>query len=57
MIGAILKIIVGLILWLVVPNWITYGPLKVRQWLQLICNIIGVLVVLSGGVSLVKVLF
>ena len=39
---------------MVVPGWITQGKKKTRDTIKLICNIVGVLLVLLGAISLVK---
>ncbi len=57
MIGSIITILLGLLVWFKVPNWITHGPTKVRQWVQLGCNVLGILITLSGALSLVKQMF
>lgn len=54
MIGSIITIIFGLLVWLKVPVWITHGPIKVRQYVQLACNIIGILITISGVFSLIR---
>lgn len=51
---AIVEIVIGLCLWMVVPGWITQGKKKTRDTIKLICNIVGVLLVLLGAISLVK---
>lgn len=53
MIGAIIEIIIGLLVWQVVPGWITEGKKNVRDVIKLACNIIGVIMVIAGCYSLV----
>lgn len=50
---SILKIIIGLIVWKFVPGWITQGKKNVRDVIKMACNIIGIIMVLAGGYSLV----
>ena len=50
---SILKIIIGLIAWKFVPGWITQGKKNVRDVIKMACNIIGIIMVLAGGYSLV----
>lgn len=57
MIGSIITILLGLLVWLKVPDWITHGPTKVRQWVQLGCNILGIIITISGSLSLLRILF
>lgn len=52
MIGSIIKIAIGFLLWKYVPRWITYGPAKTRSYIQLGCNILGLIIVISGVISL-----
>lgn len=53
MASSILKIIIGLIVWKFVPGWITQGKKNVRDVIKMACNIIGIIMVLAGGYSLV----
>lgn len=57
MISSIITIMLGLLVWLKVPDWITHGPTNVKQWVQLGCNILGILITLSGSLSLFRQLF
>lgn len=54
MVSAIIRIILGLVIWKIVPGWITEGSKKVRDMIRLACNIVGIIMVLSGGYSLLK---
>lgn len=56
MVSAIIKIIIGLIIWKIVPRWITEGKKNVRDTIKLACNIIGVIIVVAGCYSLVTTL-
>lgn len=56
MIGAIIEIFIGLLVWQVVPGWITEGKKNVRDVIKLACNIIGVIMVIAGCYSLVMAL-
>ena len=68
MISTIIEIIHGLVIWKVVPDWVTQGnrntrdiiklsPLsKVDSIIKLACNIIGIFIVLAGCYSLVMAL-
>lgn len=53
MIGGIIKIVIGLFLWKVVPGWIEFGSSSARSFIQLIFNIIGVILVIVGAVNIV----
>lgn len=57
MIGAIVEIIFGIVIWQLVPEWITEGDKNVRNAIKLICNIVGVILLLVGCYSLVMSLF
>ncbi|MBR3959112.1 MAG: hypothetical protein IKJ81_03570 [Bacteroidales bacterium] len=52
----IITILIGLFVWLLIPKWLKYGKKKTRQKIQFWCNIIGILLVLIGGISLVRML-
>ena len=51
--GAIIEIIIGLVIWKMVPRWITEGNKSTRDVIKLACNIIGVILVIAGCYSLV----
>lgn len=53
MVPAIIEIILGIIVWKMVPGWITEGKKKIRDIIKLACNIIGIILVLAGGYSLI----
>ncbi len=53
MVSAIIEIILGIIVWKMVPGWITEGKKKNRDIIKLACNIIGIIMVLAGGYSLI----
>jgi len=54
MIGAVVEIIIGLVIWKLVPGWITEGSKKTKEFLRLACNIVGIIVVIAGSLSLVR---
>lgn len=56
MVSSIIEIILGLIIWKIVPGWITEGKKNVRDIIKLVCNIIGVIMVIAGCYSLVLAL-
>lgn len=53
MIPALIEIILGIIVWKMVPGWITEGKKDIRDIIKLACNIIGIILVLAGGYSLI----
>lgn len=53
MVSAIIEIIIGLVIWKMVPGWITEGNKSTRDIIKLACNIIGVILVIVGSYSLV----
>ena len=57
MVNAIINIIIGTILIKYVPGWIKYGKKKVRNNIQLVVTIVGVLLLLAGIISLIRYLF
>lgn len=56
MISTIIQIILGLFIWKVVPGWIEFGERKIREFIQLCCNIIGVVLVIFGIIGLARML-
>lgn len=55
-ISAIIEILIGLVVWQIVPGWITQGSKNMRDIIKLACNIIGVVIVLVGCISLIRAL-
>lgn len=53
MISAIIEIILGLVIWKMVPGWITEGSKSVRDIIKLACNIVGIIIVIGGCYSLI----
>ena len=53
MVSAIIEIIIGLVIWKMVPGWITEGSKNIRDVIKLACNIIGIILVIAGCYSLV----
>ena len=53
MISAILTIVIGVVVWKLVPRWITEGNKSTRDVIKLACNIIGVILVIAGCYYLV----
>lgn len=56
MVSSIIKIFLGLVIWKMVPEWITEGKKNVRDIIKLTCNIIGIIMVIAGCYSLVMAL-
>lgn len=54
MVGAIIRIIIGLFIWKIVPGWVEFGSTKAHSFIQLCLNIIGIVIVISGCVSLLR---
>lgn len=54
MLGAIVKIILGLFIWKIVPGWIEFGSPKSRSFIQLCLNIVGIIIVIGGIISLLR---
>ena len=53
MISAVIEIVIGLIVWKMVPGWITEGNKDARDVIKLACNIIGIILVIAGCYSLI----
>lgn len=53
MVSAIILIVIGYVVWQMVPGWIHYGPSSARQLIQLICNIVGIIMVILGVIDLI----
>lgn len=57
MANAIINFIIGVILIKYVPGWIKYGDKKVRNNIQLVVTVVGVLFLLAGIVSIIRFVF
>lgn len=57
MISSVIQIIVGLLVWKVVPNWIEVKSRKSKNLVKIILNILGIIIILFGIVSLLKSVF
>lgn len=57
MILSIIQIIVGLLVWKIVPGWIQIKGRKNKNLVKLCLNIVGIVIILLGIVSLLKALF
>ena len=53
MTSAIIEIILGAIIWKLLPSWISFNSKGAREVVQLVCNIIGVALLLIGVVSFI----
>ena len=56
MVASLIQIVVGLIVWKLAPGWIQSGSRKSRDFVKLCLNIIGIVIVIFGVVSLIKAL-
>ena len=52
--SSLITIAIGLIIWMFIPKWIKYGKKKTRQTIQFWCNIIGIVIMLLGIISLIS---
>lgn len=57
MIHAIILVIIGYIVWKFIPGKITAGSRKMRSYIDLGAQILGILLMLSGIVKFIKYLF
>lgn len=54
MANALIKIVLGILLCSYIPKWIKYGDKKIRGYIQLGCNIIGIILVIFGALSILN---
>lgn len=52
MVSAIIEIVIGLVIWKMVPGWITEGNKSTRDVIKLACNIIGIILLIAGAILL-----
>jgi putative flippase GtrA len=53
-VSPIITIIIGLLVAFVLPEWIKFGDKKNRQFVQLVINVIGILIAISGAISFIR---
>lgn len=53
MIGSIIMILIGLAIWILVPGWIKARG-SARQFVNLACTIIGILITVGGVIDLIR---
>jgi hypothetical protein len=56
MLDSIITIVLGYVIWKYVPEWIKGGSASARSTINLVCSIVGIIMLLSGVVHLVKYL-
>lgn len=57
MISSVIQIIIGLLVWKIVPDWIEVKSRKSKNLIKLCLNIIGIIIIIFGIVHLLKSLF
>lgn len=53
-VSPIFTIVIGFLVAFVLPEWIKFGDKKTRQFVQLIFNVIGILIAISGAISFIR---
>ncbi|MDE6333456.1 MAG: hypothetical protein K2L77_02295 [Muribaculaceae bacterium] len=53
MISAIIIILLGLVVWQLLPGWIRPSE-SARRFVNLACTIIGLLIVIGGAIDLIR---
>ena len=53
-VSPIITIIFGLLVAFVFPEWIKFGDKKSRKFVQLVLNVIGLLIIVSGAISFIR---
>lgn len=48
----IVEIILGVVIWKLLPGWISFNSKESRETVQAICNIVGIALVIIGVVGL-----
>ena len=56
MVSSLIQIVIGLIVWKLAPGWVQSGSRKSRDFVKLCLNIIGIVIVIFGIVSIIKTL-
>lgn len=57
MISSVIQIIVGILVWKVVPDWIKVKGRKKKNFVKLCLNILGVVIIIFGIISFLKWIF
>ena len=50
----IVTIIIGLLVAFVLPEWVKFGDKKSRNFVRLLINIIGIMIIISGAISFIR---
>ena len=54
MISSIVTVVIGLVVAFVLPEWVKFGDKKNRNFVRLVINIIGILIIISGAISFIR---
>lgn len=54
MISSIITFVIGLLVAFVLPEWVKFGDRKSRDFVRLVINIIGILIMISGFISFIR---
>ena len=54
MASSIITIVIGLLIAFVAPDWVKFGGKDSRSFVQLVFNVVGIVIALSGIVNLVR---
>jgi hypothetical protein len=57
MVSAIIQIVVGLLIWKIVPDWINVKGRKKKNFIKLCLNILGVVIIIFGIISFIRWIF
>lgn len=57
MVGTVISVALGLVLWLFVPGWVKIKSKSERKAFRFICMVVGILIVAGAVISYIKSLF
>ncbi len=57
MVGTVIWVALGLVLWLFVPGWVKIKSKSERKAFRFICMVVGILIVAGAVISYIKSLF
>lgn len=54
MLSSLIEIIIGMFVAFILPGWVKFGDAKGRSFIQLVLNVVGIIIILSGVIHLLN---
>lgn len=56
MFSSLIEIIVGMLVAFILPGWVKFGDAKGRSFIQLVLNVVGIIIIISGVIHFLNAL-